>query len=235
MENQEANTENYKLEDLKSKALKEIDFYFLSEENIKNNRFAPSMIVNAYGDFGKNEALKQKIINEHEKFTEIFADVVSSIENPNCSCRGRFASFIAENQEKTIAAYKSIINLIDEDSKSTLKEVLDRQNNFYKNYKENQEKQQSTVQTFSAPLSDFKNVNVSKNNQDSAQLNEKSFEKPKVLSSPFPVYLEGNVIEIEDSAVAYGELIKGLRESGEHYRGINLLQKPNNKIWVYFY
>ena len=226
MEN-EKNTkyDNLNAEELKSKALDDIIRYFESEENIENSRMGPSMIVNAYWDMSQNsENVKKRIIDEHEKYTSVYADVVSSLENPNCSCRGRFASFIMENKDSALESYNKIINSLSNEESKKLKEVIEKQEAMFghfqidlKNKKQGKEKDENVKNTA--------NQNIFKANLD---------EEYK-YSNNFPAYLEGNVIEIEDTAESYGNLIKDLRRGGEFYKGLNLISKPGNKLWVYFY
>lgn len=227
MENEYA--KNATLAELKSKAVEDIFLYFSSKENFSNPRIAPSMIVNLYWDLAQGfDNFKKIISNEHEKYEKIYADVVSSLENSNCSCRARFTTFVMENQDASIESYKKIINELSEDQKFFLEKALSKQETMYKHYQieiENNQKNEEFAKN-NLKLKHFsenKDGDV-KNGDDSSSLNNFASN-----------YLEGNVIEIEDSPEAYGNLIRNLRMGGEFYRGLNILQKPDNKIWIYFY
>lgn len=212
--------DNLNAEELKIKALEDIVRYFESEENIENGRMGPSMIVNAYWDISQNsENVKKRIIDEHEKYTSVYADVVSSLENPNCSCRGRFASFITDNKDSALESYNKIVNSLSKEESEKLKEVIEKQeamfNHFQIDLKNKKQEKEKGVKNTTNP---------------STSLDEEYKD-----GSNFPAYLEGNVIEIEDTAESYGNLIKDLRRGGEFYKGLNLISKPGNKLWVYFY
>lgn len=55
-------------------------------------------ILDSYFDIFKSE--KKIIFQFFEKLPEIYADIVSASENPNCSCRGRVIQFFSKNLEK---------------------------------------------------------------------------------------------------------------------------------------
>jgi len=223
------NMENLNLEELKFKAIENIYSYFSSEENLQNNRIAPSMMVNLYGDLSHfSEEFRRSVVEEYENQDEIYADVVSSLENQNCSCRGRFTTFIAENKDSSLDSYRRIIYQITENQKDFLKTGLEKQEvmfeHFQIEFKNNKKKEE-----FSKNDINLKHFNNTGSEYEEAGKQPESNDK---FSSN---YLEGNVIEIEDTPEAYGNLIKNLRLGGEFYRGLNILQKPNDKIWVYFY
>jgi hypothetical protein len=221
------NTQNYSLEEAKNAAIQAIDLYFNPNENKGLAKFGPSMIVNAYFDLGKNKEIRKNIINNYEQKHEIFADVVSSMDNPNCSCRGRFGTYIENNVEESVSLYKEVINKLDENSLNILKSVIEKQNAAFEKLQSDdvkpEEKTNTLTKTFTTPadkiLSPDENLKKDQINQEQV----------------FPVYLEGNVIEIRDTPEAYGNLIKSMRANGEFYKGLNIVPKPNGKIWVYFY
>ena len=223
------NMENLSLEELKFEAIKNIYFYFSSEENLQNNRIAPSMMVNLYGDLSHfSEEFRRSVVEEYEKQGEIYADVVSSLENQNCSCRGRFTTFIAENKDSSLDSYRRIIYQITENQKDFLKTGLEKQEVMFEHFQiefKNGKKNEDALKS---------NTNLKHFNHTDSQYEEGS--KDSDSNDRFNSnYLEGNVIEVEDTPEAYGNLIRNLRLGGEFYRGLNILQKPNNKIWVYLY
>jgi hypothetical protein len=223
------NMENLSLEELKFKAIQNIYFYFSSEENLQNTRIAPSMIVNIYGDISQlSEDFRKSVVDEYENQDEIYADVVSSLENQNCSCRGRFATFIEENKDSSLDRYKRIISKVTENQKDFLKNGIEKQQTMFehfqtelKNNKKNEESLKNNTKLKHFDHTESVHEEESKDSDSNGRFNSN--------------YLEGNVIEIEDSPEAYGNLIRNLRLGGEFYRGLNILQRPNNKIWVYFY
>ena len=223
------NMENLSLEELKFKAIENIYSYFSSEENLQNNRIAPSMIVNLYGDISQfSEEFRKSVVEEYEKQDKIYADVVSSLENQNCSCRGRFTTFVVENKDSSLDSYKRIIYQITEDQKNFLKAGIEKQETMFEHFKiefENNKKNEEFSKN---------NTNLKHFDHTESQ-NEKQAKDSEINDRFNSNYLEGNVIEIEDSPEAYGNLIRNLRLGGEFYRGLNILQKPNNKIWVYLY
>ena len=226
MENNNEKHEKLTAEELKNKAVEDLLYFFETEQNKSNPRMAPSMIVNAYWDLSKtSEKIKKKIIDDHEKYSKIYADVVSSLDNPNCSCRGRFAGFILENKDEAIETYKGIIYSLTDEESENLKTVIEKQHTMFLHFKIDLEKNKKNDSTDS--------VNNAVNVLEADNKNELNDDIRN--NENFSYYLEGNVIEIEDTAEAYGNLIKNLRHGGEFYKGINIIQKPNNKMWVYLY
>ena len=148
MKNNNEKYENMTTEELKNKAVEDLLQFFETEENKSNPRMTPSMIVNAYWDLSKiSEKIKKKIIDDHEKYSKIYADVVSSLDNPNCSCRGRVAGFILDNRDEAIETYKGIIHSLTDEESENLKTIIEKQHTMFLHFKMDLEKEKKNKLT----------------------------------------------------------------------------------------
>ena len=132
-----------------------------------------------------SESIKNLVILNFEKMPEIYADIVSSINNPNCSCRNRVYSYFSSNFDACKNLFLEIFenNIISENDLETIKEMVEsympQLNNRYEDY-------------------------------------------------------SGKVVEIDNSAEDYSQFIKNLKESGNFYQGISVIEN-NNKLKLFFY
>ena len=132
-----------------------------------------------------SESIKNLVILNFEKIPEIYADIVSSINNPNCSCRNRVYSYFSSNFDACKNLFLEIFenNIISENDLETIKEMVEsympQLNNRYEDY-------------------------------------------------------SGKVVEIDNSAEDYSQFIKNLKESGNFYQGISVIEN-NNKLKLFFY
>lgn len=97
-------------------------------ENINNKILSYKEISKDSQDFKKNQfelrtalflmfdtliktsqELKQELFKSFEKYPEIFADIVSASDNPNCTCRGRVAIFFENRPSETLEIYKDLL------------------------------------------------------------------------------------------------------------------------------
>jgi hypothetical protein len=53
--------------------------------------------------------VKQAVLQSFESISEIYADVVSASDSPNCSCRGRVANFFQENPQESLNIFKDVL------------------------------------------------------------------------------------------------------------------------------
>jgi hypothetical protein len=167
-------------------------------ENVKNLKFENRGIIlflilnNLFKD---SKEIKNIVFEKFEIFEDIYADIVSSESNPNCSCRNRVIKYFSKNFDK-------IINLIFE-----LLDLKDIKNNTYANIEKSINSQ-----------IDYYNQELS----------------PQKLKESTLNYLAGQIWEIEDSPIAYGEVIDTLRQSMAVYKGISII-KIDSKLKLYFY
>jgi hypothetical protein len=56
-----------------------------------------------------SEDAKKDTVRSFEEHPTIYADIVSSIDNPNCSCRGRVIKFIEENPQVFLNIIKNLL------------------------------------------------------------------------------------------------------------------------------
>lgn len=88
-----------------------------------------------------SDPVKNLVILNFEKVPEIYADVVSSINNPNCSCRNRVYSYFSSNFETCKKVFLEILqnNQILENDLEAIKEMVESylpqlENNFLESY-----------------------------------------------------------------------------------------------------
>lgn len=136
---------------MKELLLKEINSYFnqmvLNEndsENLVNTK------IHIKGDSLFNiliylteisESIKNLVILNFEKMPEIYADIVSSINNQNCSCKNRVHSYFSSNFEASKNIFLDIFqnNQISENHLEPIKEMVESyipqlNNNFFENF-----------------------------------------------------------------------------------------------------
>jgi uncharacterized protein YutE (UPF0331/DUF86 family) len=132
-----------------------------------------------------SESIKNLVISNFEKMPEVYADIVSSIDNPNCSCRNRVHSYFSSNFDPCKNLFLELFqnNIISENDLETVKEMVEsympQLNNRYEDY-------------------------------------------------------SGKVVEIENNSEDYSQFIKNLKESGNFYQGISIIEN-NNKLKLFFY
>jgi hypothetical protein len=62
--------------------------------------------------FKISKEIQELTFSTFENSPEIYADIVSSASNPNCSCRGRVVNYISKNLEK---AKENLFSIIDKE------------------------------------------------------------------------------------------------------------------------
>ena len=100
--------------------------------NYKPNVLGPSLI-NIFETVSKfNEENKNYISNLYKPHESIYADVISSFENPNCTCRKRFSNFIDENVDVSKNVFFSLLSFLsDKEGEKVLKTLK----SFYDHFK----------------------------------------------------------------------------------------------------
>jgi hypothetical protein len=58
---------------------------------------------------------KKELFKSFEKYPEIFADIVSASDNPNCTCRGKVAAFFEKRPAETLEIYQDILTRIPQE------------------------------------------------------------------------------------------------------------------------
>lgn len=180
---------------MKELFLKEINSYFNQFalfENDSENLLSTKTYLKGESLFNilnylveTSESIKNLVILNFEKMPEIYADVVSSINNPNCSCRNRVYSYFSLNFDACKNLFLEIFqnNIISENDLETIKEMVEsytpQLNNRYEDY-------------------------------------------------------SGKIVEIDNSPEDYSRFVKNLRESGNSYQGISIIEN-NNKLKLFFY
>jgi hypothetical protein len=122
---------------MKELLLKEINTYFnqfVSNESDSENLFSTKAYLRGESLFNilnylveTSESIKNLTILNFEKIPEIYADVVSSINNPNCSCRNRVYSYFSSNFDACKNLFLDLFenNIISENDLETVKEMVE--------------------------------------------------------------------------------------------------------------
>lgn len=105
-------------------------------ENIKNLKIqntGKALFIILKNLFSNSEETKQDVFKKFEVFQEIYADVISSESNPNCSCKNRVIHFFAQNPEKISKLLFDLINKnqITDLTSQNIIENIKSQINFY--------------------------------------------------------------------------------------------------------
>jgi hypothetical protein len=87
---QEVDSEQYKLKFFELKSI----FIFLFEATINISKEA-----------------KEDFLKKFEKYPNVYADVVSASDNPNCTCRSRMTDFFIKNTKDVINIFNEILEL----------------------------------------------------------------------------------------------------------------------------
>jgi|688.fasta_scaffold31354_8 hypothetical protein len=75
-----------------------------------------SFLFGLFEELGQQSTeTKEFVIKSFENFPEIYADIVSASDSPNCACRGRVASFFQENPGIALDIFKNILNKFPQD------------------------------------------------------------------------------------------------------------------------
>jgi hypothetical protein len=56
-----------------------------------------------------SDLLKQEVFKSFEIYSNIYADIVSASENPNCSCRNRVSNFFEEKSFEVTTIFKKLL------------------------------------------------------------------------------------------------------------------------------
>ena len=180
---------------MKEILLKEINTYFnqiASNESDSENLTSIKIYLKGESLFNilnylveTSESIKNLVISNFEKMPEVYADIVSSINNPNCSCRNRVYSYFSSNFDSCKNLFLEIFenNIISENDLETVKEMVE-----------------SYMPQLNSRYEDY----------------------------------SGKVVEINNSAEDYSQFIKNLKESGNFYQGISIIEN-NNKLKLFFY
>ena len=203
-----------------------------------------SSLINIFDSVSKfNEINKNFIANMYKPYESIYDDVLSSFENPNCTCRKRFSSFIEENEEVSKNVFFSLLGFLNQKDGERIVKTLQ---SFYDHFK---------------ILSEEKNSKPLKE-QDA---NSGATEKDKGDASPAPgageqsLLLPQNSLKtkkqeavdsyhfsegtsyigksffIEKTQEAYSYFFENLSKNKAQYNGLSVIPHNLNQMMILFY
>ena len=201
------------------------------KKNYKNNVLGPSLI-NIFESVSKfNEENKNFITNLYKPYDSIYDDVLSSFENPNCSCRKRFSDFIEENADISKNAFFSLLSFLNEKEADKILKLLQ---SFYDHFKllSDQEalKQVEEEQirlTKDAEVTDNAVNITSRATKNNPLQDERSKENPKDYF--------GRAYVIDKDQVSYFDFLKRIKLDGAVYNGITSVPHGTSQMMLFFY
>jgi hypothetical protein len=151
-----------------------------------------------------SENAKEEIISAFQVFPSIYNDLISSIYNPNCSCRSKVTNFIQENLEFTIQTFNSIL------------EKNPQNENFYEDlFKEIVKLDKQSYPVLEEPM------------EENIPIENIPIENTENIS------LAGQIITV-DNDEEYYKLINSFLSNNYSFKGLNIIEKDNKiKIYFY--
>jgi hypothetical protein len=206
---------------------------------IKNNPLGASLLNLFESVCRYNENNKQFILNFFKNHETIYDDAASAFENPNCSCRKRFADFLETNPEISKNAFFGLLSILSEGEAESISRTL---NSFYNHYKTLSEKDdsskvESAVSTASSDEAAQNqeqtnaNPNTDLNTTSEKLIHVKNLEAETVQSISYI----GKSFIIEKTQEAYANFFESLLESKVQYNGLSVIPYSLTHMMVVFY
>lgn len=144
------------------------------------------------------------------KAKEIYADIISFVSNPNCTCRKRISKYIIDNKGPVDKYYQDWIESTPKDVSEKLLEQIAEE------AKQIQERSIKPPQ----PEQDLLPESVPTKVEDNTQPRYNNQHIPRRVLKD----VSGDVLEIEPDPMAYKEAILTGRKEGWRYRGLTVLE-----------
>jgi hypothetical protein len=64
-----------------------------------------------------SDKIKNDLLKRFEKYSDIYPDIVSTADNPNCSCRAKTVEFFIQNTEEVLNIFNEILAIHPQDNK----------------------------------------------------------------------------------------------------------------------
>jgi hypothetical protein len=155
-----------------------------------------------------SEEIKKEIFTLFENHPNIYADIISVSENPNCSCRSRVSLYFLENNLDIKNLFTDFLNKHEEITDNFYVSILDNFKKLEENWKSRFKPQQSNY------------INPS-----------------NIVATKPPVQenndLSGKIITIKNDQ-EYSNVIKSINSQYFIYKGFNIIEK-DGQLKLYFY
>jgi hypothetical protein len=186
---------------------------------IKNNAIGASLInifesVSKFNDDNKNFIIG--LFKEHEA---VYEDVISSFENPDCSCRKRFMDFLKQNPEVSKNAFVSLLSFLNEKDREKIARTL---KNFYEHYEATSKEEQKQAEAESPAI-----INQTAKTNEVLSVVKVNPELEKNYA--------GKSFLIEKNQEAYSRFFEELKASGVQYNGMSVVSYNLSHMMVLFY
>jgi hypothetical protein len=186
------------------------------------NRIEGSFLFALFDLYKDDAQIKAKVASLFEGDQEVYADVVSSQENPNCSCRGRFASFITRNFHKCYAYFEELFKtdlIDDEKAEKMASTVINSWSVFLVKEKERLQNNLEALPSDATSEDGSKNVELPDN--------VKTVEATRSLGN-----IAGTIFTIENNEKNYKAFVENIKTSS--FTGMSIVEHGNRlKIFVY--
>lgn len=186
-----------------------------SEFQLVKNKTSTSLFILFDEIARSSEEGKKNLINAFEKEApEIYADVVSALDNPNCSCRGKVGRFLMQNLTKSYDIISKVVL-----------ESPEPDPDFFNNVN----------------LKFEKVINKIVNNNNGGDNNVLRVGEPKRNNNEMNQPVRGQPQSIAGSSFlvkkdSYRDFLNGLYQSNAHFRGLSVVDlNRDDLIEVYFY
>jgi hypothetical protein len=225
----------------KKEIFENADETFKSLVDLKSNFERPVLgpsLINIFESVSKfNEENKNFITNLYKPHESVYEDVISSFENPNCTCRKRFIDFIENNIEISKNVFFSLLAFL---SKKDCETILDRLKSFYKHYKTLSEEQ--NAKKTEEKNSDLGTAGGSEagTEQLAYKVSQENVEAKKGATAQNNNSVEassyiGRSFIIEKTQEAYASFFETLLKDKIQYNGISVMPYNLNQMMIVFY
>jgi hypothetical protein len=201
------------------------------KSKFKNNVLGPSLI-NIFESVSKfNEENKNFIANLYQPYESIYDDVLSSFENPNCSCRKRVSDFIEENTDMSKNVFFSLLSFLNEKEADKILKLLQ---SFYDHFKLLSEKEalNKVEKEEAAPTREVEVTDATVNTASSAAKNS-PLQNEQYKENPKDYF--GRAFIIEKDQVSYFNFLKRIKLDGAVYNGITSVPHGTSQMMLFFY
>lgn len=157
-----------------------------------------------------------------QKARDIYADIISFIANPNCTCRKRVVAYIEENKESVNTFFEEYKARASSSDFNKLLELIN-----------NEEQKTNTIEV--------KKEDLPKNIPESLK---KAINEPPIKHNDKSVTrndVRGEVIEIEPNPFEYKDVIETAKKENWFYTGLSVLEtirvenEVEKPVWLIFF
>ena len=175
------------------------------------NKPLGSALLNLFDHMSNfNKKNKEFVLNFFKQYESIYADVASSFENPDCSCRKRFSEYMENNPDTSENLFLNLLASLDQVEIEEVIGIL--------------RKHVDHFNTLNNKVADKK---------PNGEIEKETVAKDKEYSTA--VRLAGKSFIIGNKAEDYSLFFANLVKNNAQYKGLSIAQYDENNIMVVFY